>query len=221
MRPCLNSTTLYIVHRPGRLHCNADGASRPLCKQCWGKDPKVPWRERADEITDPIGMLAITIEPEISEAKMVRLQANDAAIAPVASLLTENGAPSADRIRALPLDSRNLWPQRPAVLLQSGVLVRKLDQTVQLIVPDILRKRLFDQAHAGPLAAHLGVDKTLQQLKRSYYWPGMRRDINLWYSTCEKCARSKRPPSRPHGKLQKIFTGAPLDLVTIDILSGA
>jgi len=93
--------------------------------------------------------------------------------------------------------------------------VRKLDQTVQLIVPDILRKRLFDQAHAGPLAAHLGVDKTLQQLKQSYYWPGMRRVV-----TCEKCARSKGPPSRPHGKLQKIFTGAPLDLVTIDILSG-
>ena len=23
-----------IVHRPGRLRCNADGASRPLCKQC-------------------------------------------------------------------------------------------------------------------------------------------------------------------------------------------
>ena len=85
-----------------------------------------------------------------------------------------------------------MWSQRPAVQLQSGVLVRKLDQTVQLIVPDISRKRLFDQAHAGPLAAHLGVDKTLQQLKQSYYWPGMRRDINLWYSTCEKCARSKR-----------------------------
>jgi len=23
-----------IVHRPGRLHCNADGLSRPICEQC-------------------------------------------------------------------------------------------------------------------------------------------------------------------------------------------
>ena len=29
-----------IEHRPGRLHCNADGVSRPICKQCWGKDRK-------------------------------------------------------------------------------------------------------------------------------------------------------------------------------------
>ena len=25
-----------IEHRPGRLHCNADGVSRPICKQCYG-----------------------------------------------------------------------------------------------------------------------------------------------------------------------------------------
>ena len=41
-----------IEHRPGRLHCNADGVSQPACKQCIGKVAKVPWvdeLERADE----------------------------------------------------------------------------------------------------------------------------------------------------------------------------
>ena len=48
----------------------------------------------------------------------------------------------------------------------------------------------------------------------------MRRDIAYWYRQCPQCAMSKGSPLRPHGKLQNISVGAPLDLVTIDILSG-
>ena len=32
-----------IEHRPGRLHNNVDGVSRPFCKQCLGKSFKIPW----------------------------------------------------------------------------------------------------------------------------------------------------------------------------------
>ena len=45
-----------IEHRPGRLHYNVDGVSRPICKQCWGKNFTTPWideLERADELTAP------------------------------------------------------------------------------------------------------------------------------------------------------------------------
>ena len=48
-----------IEHRPGRLHSNADGISRPFCKQCWNKVPKTPWvdeLDRADELTEPLGL---------------------------------------------------------------------------------------------------------------------------------------------------------------------
>ena len=48
----------------------------------------------------------------------------------------------------------------------------------------------------------------------------MRKDVNKWYKECLDCAESKGPPTKPHGKLRKMFAGAPLDLVAIDILSG-
>ena len=33
----------YVIeHRPGRVHCNADGVSRPVCKQCIGKTFTTP-----------------------------------------------------------------------------------------------------------------------------------------------------------------------------------
>ena len=48
----------------------------------------------------------------------------------------------------------------------------------------------------------------------------MRKDVNQWYKQCPDCAQSKGPPARPHGKLTKVITAAPLDIIAIDILSG-
>ena len=70
------------------------------------------------------------------------------------------------------------------------------------------------------VAAHLGSQRMLGQLRRLHYWPSMRRDIDAWCRQCEGCAISRGPPSRPHGHLRKISAGALMDLVAIDILSG-
>jgi len=101
------------------------------------------------------------------------------------------------------------------------MLVRKLyDSNAVQMVPHRLRRSLFDQSHSGPLAAHLGAQRTFLQLRTAYYWPGMKGDVVRWTKECETCAQCKGPPTRRHGKLQKVLTGAPLDIVAVDILSG-
>jgi len=55
-----------IEHGPGRVHCNADGVSRPVCKQYVGHIPKTPWvdeLERADELTEILGIRGLTWAP--------------------------------------------------------------------------------------------------------------------------------------------------------------
>jgi len=88
--------------------------------------------------------------------------------------MTEGQTPSFDRLRQHSLETRNRWGQSPAVYLSDGILVRKLFDTngIQMVVPHRLRKPLFDQSHSGPLAAHLGDQRTFLQLKSAYYWPG-------------------------------------------------
>ena len=88
------------------------------------------------------------------------------------------------------------------------------------MVPQTLRRRLFDASHSGPLAAHLGAQRMIKQLKSQYYWPGLNKDVHTWCQECHQCQSSKGPPARPHGRLQKVITGEPLDIVAIDILSG-
>jgi len=219
----LSEFAYSIEHRPGRLHCNADGVSRPHCKQCWGKPASTPWvdeLDRADDLTETHSVHAVTLLPEISHAELQQLQSEDSVLAPIIDYLEPDTTPTADDLRSLPLEARNLWSQRPLLQLNNNVLVRQNDTKTQLVVPTTLRKRLYDHAHAGPLSAHLGAERTLSQLQQSYYWPGMRKDVNQWYKQCPDCAQSKGPPARPHGKLTKVLTGAPLDIIAVDILSG-
>jgi len=132
-------------------------------------------------------------------------------------VMSENLDPSTDEFRALPLESRRLLSMQPEVRIQDNLMVKERDERVQVVVPVVLRKRLFEIAHN---AAHLGSRRTYQQLNTSYYWYGMRQDIIRWCRQCQYCAKGKGPPLRPHGQLQKIPVGAPMDLVTMDILSG-
>ena len=149
------------------------------------------------------------MDPEISTQEIAQLQQEDTVISPLLDLLDRDITPNRDELRAMPLESRNLWSQRPAIRLQEGILVRELPTHTQLVVPQMLQNKLFSITHSGPLAAHLGAERMLQQLRQHYYWPGMRRDIYNWTAQCSHCQLSKAAPSRAHGKLQKVLTGAP------------
>jgi len=212
-----------IEHRPGRLHCNADGVSRPICKQCYGKTTKTPWVDELDhavELTEPLGLGALFWAPEHSAEDIVALQAEDEDLAPVLDWLETDHVPDADELRSHSLITRTLWSQKAELEFRENVLVRVLPDRTQLVVPQTIRKALFDQTHSGPLAAHLGAEKTLAQLKQHYFWPQMRKDVETWYRQCVDCARGQGSPKRPHGKLKKVIVGEPLDVDAIDILSG-
>ena len=219
----LSEFHITIEHRPGRVHSNADGLSRQHCKQCWGRVPKEPWVDelaRADECVGPLGLHTIQILPELSNDDLSNLQSDDPVIGPVRSWLEMSYEPTVDELREIPPEGRKLWSVRSTITTVQNVLVRNFEGTTKLVVPEVLRRRLFQQAHAGPLAAHLGFDRTHHQLKSKYYWPGMTRDVKLWCQACDVCARCRGPPPRPHAPMRKVIAAAPMDLVAIDILSG-
>ena len=132
----------------------------------------------ADELTDPLGVRWVVVTPEIFVDQVREFQSEDPDLGPVIDWMTEGQTPSFDRLRQHSLETRNLWGQSPAVHLSDGILVRKLfDTVIQMVAPHRLRKPLFDQSHSGPLAAHLGAQRTFLQLKSAYYWPGMKGDV--------------------------------------------
>jgi len=190
---------------------------------CWPKNNLTPWvddLERADAAVGPWSAHLLEIAPELMDADVAKLQDEDEILGPVKSILSQGYSPTLDVLRTLPLEARKLWSMRPTIVLQNQVLVRRNGDAVQLVVPQSLRHQLFTHTHAGPLAAHLGSQRMLAQIHRLYYWPGMRKDIDAWCRQCEGCAISRGPPSQLHGHLCKVSSGAPMDIIAIDILSG-
>ena len=162
---------ITIQHRPGRIHSNADGLSRQNCKQCWGRVTKEPWvdeLQRADECTDPLGVHTLQLLPELSDDVVSDLQLADPVLSVVRSWFDLAYEPTIDDLRQLPPEGRKLWSLRDNFSVVNNVLILKSADNSQLIVPDALKRRLFEQAHAGPLSAHLGSERTLAQLRDSY-----------------------------------------------------
>jgi len=152
---------IEIEHRPGLAHSNVDGVSRPFCKQCEGKVSKTKWideLQQAYELTEPLSVNRIIFLPEITDEEVKEFQAEDADLGPIVEWLKYGRQPTSDYLKSKSLDTRTLWAQVPAIHLLDGILVHKFsDQCmIQLVIPTVLRRRLFELTHAGPLAAHLG-----------------------------------------------------------------
>ena len=46
------------------------------------------------------------------------------------------------------------------------------------------------ELHAGGLAGHFGRDKTIEEVERQFYWPGLKRDVKI-IGHCHQCQLAK------------------------------
>lgn len=50
--------------------------------------------------------------------------------------------------------------------------------------PSQLRAETISKAHDVPVASHGGITKTLELLRRTFYWPGMLPDVREYIRNC-------------------------------------
>ena len=76
-----------------------------------------------------------------------------------------------------------------------------LDQSGKdrVVVPCGQRIPLIKETHDQVLGGHLGADKVYYNLKRDFYWPGMKDLITRYVSTCDTCQKNKSWTQRPYG----------------------
>ncbi|KAL1564196.1 hypothetical protein AAHA92_06571 [Salvia divinorum] len=76
----------------------------------------------------------------------------------------------------------------------------------RLCVPndERLQNEILTEAHETPYTAHPGSTKMYQDLKRSFWWDGMKRDIASFVEKCLACQQVKALHQRPYGKLQPL-----------------
>ena len=76
-------------------------------------------------------------------------------------------------------------------------------QGAAYVPPDgAVRDEIMKINHDDPTAGHYGQKKTLELVRRKYYWPAMHKDVAEYVQTCDLCQRAKAVCHRPYGKLQ-------------------
>ena len=93
----------------------------------------------------------------------------------------------------------------------------------RVCVPDDndLRKAILEEAHSGPFAIHPGSTKMYQDLKMSFWWSGMKKEISEFVTKCLVCQRVKAEHQVPLGLLQSIIIPEwKWDQITMDFVVG-
>ena len=189
-----------IVHRNGSANTNADALSRL-------PPPSCALTVALPHYSLPELKKAQMLDPIISVVHKARLQSCD-----VPRDTTFN--------RGILRRYKQLWKQ---LAIADGVLCRTyslgpLEGAVTVpILPPSFQQEALTLSHDIPTAGHLGVDKTLDRLRRNAYWVSMAKDVERYCRNCTICQKSKLslPPRAP---LQNMPIGQPWQMVAVDIL---
>ena len=63
---------------------------------------------------------------------------------------------------------------------------------------------ILEEGHRSKLSIHPGATKMYQDLKRIFWWPGMKKQIVEFVYACLTCQKSKIEHQKPAGKLQPL-----------------
>ncbi|MCH83701.1 retrotransposon protein [Trifolium medium] len=102
---------------------------------------------------------------------------------------------------------------------------QKRDQKMmeRVCVPDVpeLKKMILEEGHRSGLSIHPGVTKMYQDLKKLFWWPGMKRQISEFVYACLVCQKSKIEHQKPSGLLQPLFVPEwKWDSIAMDFVGG-
>jgi len=105
------------------------------------------------------------------------------------------------------------------VQVRGGLLYYGKDR---LYIPknEPLRTRLLHECHDTPISGHLGKDKTVEQVKRRFYWPGLDDDVLRYVRSCDACQRNKPSQQATAGLMQPLpIPSHPWQQVSMDLIT--
>ena len=98
-----------------------------------------------------------------------------------------------------------------------GLIVMKDGKThPRVVVPEALRKSVIECYHNSVLSGHQGRKRTTQLVAKTFFWPGMGKDIRRWIRSCLACAKRKTPRPRRAGIREAKQAMYPGETIAID-----
>jgi len=112
------------------------------------------------------------------------------------AIINTNGSDFLEQVRNAYEQDPDLPELKHALHENDGLYFHGL----QLYVPLSLRTQCIEEHHSTPWSAHPGYIRCHEYISRNYWWPGMRRDIKQFISSCPSCQINKPVNTLPRGK---------------------
>ena len=153
----------------------------------------------------------------LSAEAMVAAQRRDVTCQQLAAWL-ESRQPPAVTDRASMLRTRWILNEARHTRMIDGVLHHTVPGTQASLpfVPDEMREPLMSAFHYQ--LGHAGAVRVFDMLRTRYYWPGMRKDIDVHVAECHECTLAKPPPRRARTARPPKVGTYPFDLLFCDIV---
>ena len=104
------------------------------------------------------------------------------------------------------LDERGFWKKHPNL------------NSWSLRVPVSHVDRILWEYHDDPFAGHPGCDETLREIQSRYYWPGMRRRVRKYVSSCHLCTCCKPVRTAANDSMRPRAAQRPWETIALDLM---
>ena len=150
-------------------------------------------------------------------------QCSDDVLARVYLWLKAGKAPTHQQLDGVSREVRNLASQFELLYLKDDCIFKKYiedDDTIieQLLIPYSMRESVLYLCHDHPSAGHLGVDRTIDRVKKRFYWHGYKKDVELLIQSCEPCEKKRTGPTKSHANISPNNVGYNFQRLGIDLV---
>ena len=107
-------------------------------------------------------------------------------------------------------------------IVENDILYRLVDDLFikdrkLLCLPIKLHREVIQALHSDITSGHFGLVKTLDKIRRRFYFPRMLKVVRRYIQACMDCQSRKKPVGKPYGNLQNIISTEPFEICFMDI----
>lgn len=163
-----------IEYRPGSRMSHVDALSRNPVGD--------------SEIDSPMCLDVLTIE-NTEEDWIATVQSADDEVKSIKETLSDPGA-------------EQIMDVHKNYKLKNGRVYRIVGDDIKWVVPKGVRFQILKMNHDD--VGHCGFDKTLQRIRKNYWFAKMRKFVKKYVSSCLECSHHKAPGGKREGELHPI-----------------
>lgn len=163
-----------IEYRPGSRMSHVDALSRNPVGDC--------------NTENPVYLDVMTIENS-EEDWIVTVQSADEEVKNIREILSSP-------------DTKQMMDIHKNYKLKNNRVYRIVGEEIKWLVPKGVRWQILKMNHDD--VGHCGFDKTLQRIRKNYWFAKMRKFVNKYVSSCLECLHHKTPGGKREGELHPI-----------------